>query len=267
MIVMLSNLLYIGLILITAIAGCLVNSLSKSGAAAAVFVGLSVLFGFKLPGLLLLGVFFGSSSFWSKFKASKKKKIEEKLQKGNTRDWQQVLANGGPASIVAWIHFFIPSDIWLFVFAVSIAAATSDTWASEIGVLSKRRPFHILSIKSVERGTSGAVSLLGNVAAFCGAGLIAACTVFLFGLPLFPWLLLVTVFGFLGNLIDTLLGALIQARYRCPKCGLETEKTIHCGLSTRLIKGTRLFNNDVVNVSAITLASLCALVSFKILHS
>ncbi|RFU61891.1 DUF92 domain-containing protein [Bacillus sp. V59.32b] len=264
---MLSNLLYIVLIIVTAIGGYLVKSLSKSGAAATMLVGLSVVLSFQLPGLLLLGVFFASSSFWSKFKASRKKKIEEKLQKGDRRDWQQVLANGGMAVIASWLHLFDPSEIWILVFIVSIAAANSDTWASEIGVLSKKSPFYILSFRRVERGTSGAVSFLGTIAAFLGAGLISAFSVTLFEFPWAPWLLLITIFGFLGNIIDTLLGALIQARFRCVKCGLETEKKFHCGENTILIKGARFFDNDIVNFSAITLASLLALISFKVFNS
>ncbi|WP_230130503.1 DUF92 domain-containing protein [Bacillus sp. CECT 9360] len=265
---MISNITYIVLIIGTAIGGYLVKALSKSGAAATMLVGLSVVLSFQLPGLLLLGVFFASSSFWSKFKAgSRKKKIEEKLQKGDRRDWQQVLANGGIAVIASWIHLFNPSGIWLFAFIVSIAAANSDTWASEIGVLSKKSPFYILSFKRVERGTSGAVSLLGTIAAFLGAGLISAFSVTLFEWAWTPWLLLITLFGFLGNIIDTLLGALIQARFHCVKCGLETEKKSHCGENTILIKGARLFDNDVVNFSAITLASLFALISFKVFNS
>jgi uncharacterized protein (TIGR00297 family) len=265
MFVMLSKILYLGFILVTAVGGYLVKSLSKSGAAATVIVGLSVMLGFQLPGLLLVGVFFASSSFWSKYKASRKKKVEDMLQKGNARDWQQVLANGGVAVIVSLIHFIHPSELSLLAFIVSIAAANSDTWASEIGVLSKQRPFYILNFKPVERGTSGAVSFLGTAAAVFGAGLIAVFSLLLFGLPLFPWLFLVTFFGFLGNIIDTLLGAVIQAGYRCVNCGLETERTVHCGESTRLMKGNIVFNNDVINVSAIILAVLSALISGMVL--
>lgn len=264
MFAMLSNIVYIGFILITAAGGYLVKSLSKSGAAATVLVGLSVVVAFKLPGLLLLGIFFASSSFWSKFKASKKRSVEEKLQKGDARDWQQVFANGGVAAVAGWIHYFNPSELWLFAFIVSIAAANSDTWASEIGVLSKQRPYYIFNLQPAEKGTSGAVSLLGTAAAFFGAGLIAASSVFLFELPWHPFLLFVTLFGFLGNLIDTLLGAGIQARFRCRVCGLETEKTVHCHESTMLIKGGRWINNDVINILAVTLACLSAILSFRI---
>lgn len=264
LIAMVSNFVYIVFIIVAALGGYLVKALSKSGAAAAMLVGLSVGLSFRLPGLLLLGVFFASSSFWSKFKASRKIKVEEKLEKGDRRDWKQVIANGGLAMIVSSIHFFSPSDLWLFAFIVSIAAANSDTWASEIGVLSKKRPFYILGFKRVERGTSGAVSLLGTTAAFFGAGSIAAFSVPFFQLPWKPWILLITVFGFLGNIMDTLLGALMQARYRCVECGLVTEKKFHCGNHTLLIKGARLLDNDIVNFTAITLSSLCALVSFKV---
>ena len=63
-----------------------------------------------------------------------------------------------------------------------MAAANSDTWASEIGSMSKGKPISVKTFKRAERGTSGAVSLLGTFAAVVGSFLIALPSYFLFDL-------------------------------------------------------------------------------------
>lgn len=91
---MIESLLIAIVIIVGAISGYYLKSLTLSGAIAAILVGLSVNAGFGLNGLALIGAFFVSSNYWSKYKSSVKREIEEKLAKGGTRDWLQVLANG-----------------------------------------------------------------------------------------------------------------------------------------------------------------------------
>lgn len=45
----------------------------------------------------------------------------------------------------------------------ALAAATADTWATEIGAFSPRNPRHILSFQEVTKGSSGGVTLLGTL--------------------------------------------------------------------------------------------------------
>ncbi|MFC0043225.1 DUF92 domain-containing protein [Metabacillus iocasae] len=243
-------------IILVALFGYLVHSLSGSGAVAAALVGISIYIGYEIEGLIVLGVFFGTSTLWSKYKREKKRDLTEKVEKGDRRDWIQVFANGGIAALISICYAFSGWSSLVYLFLISLAAANSDTWASEIGSLSKRAPFFILSFKRVEKGTSGAVSLLGTCAALAGSFVIGYIGYLLFEPIHFYSLLFVTLFGFLGNLFDTLLGATIQVVYRCSVCSIKTERTLHCGITTVKEKGWTFFNNDVVNVTAIILSTV-----------
>ncbi|TDL77187.1 DUF92 domain-containing protein [Rhodococcus qingshengii] len=256
---MIQNLIIISIIILGGFAGYRERSLSSSGANAAVAVGVAVYFGFGLKGLFLLGLFFATSSFWSKYKSSAKKDIEEKLAKGTTRDWRQVLANGGCAALLSIIYYFQQDMIWLIGFVVCLASSNSDTWASEIGTLSKRKPVYIRTFKPIEKGTSGAISLLGTAAALFGSMLITFAGAWLFRLGIFHFLI-IFLFGFLGNVIDTLFGAYYQQVYICTKCGIETEKKVHCKTSTKRIKGYHLVDNDMVNFLSGFIAALLAMI-------
>ncbi|MGG3470000.1 DUF92 domain-containing protein [Neobacillus pocheonensis] len=251
---MMEAVLISGMIIIASFVGYKDRSLTKSGAFAAIFVGLAVYLGFGVKGLILLGTFFASSSSWSKYKSSDKRKIEEKLAKGATRDWRQVAANGGAAALFSIIYYFHHVELWLIGFVVCLASANSDTWASEIGSLSKNNPIYIRTFKRIEKGTSGAISLLGSSAALGGSLLISLISMWFFQLTIFESSI-VFLLGFLGNIIDTLIGAFYQQEFKCKKCGIQTEKRVHCGLTTTRTKGFPFVDNDMVNfISGLTAA-------------
>lgn len=229
--------------------------LTLSGALAAFLLG-AVTFG--LGGLgwaLVLIAFFASSSGLSLLFKKRKKTAESMYSKGDRRDAAQVLANGGVAGLFVLLSLVLP-NAWLpwAGFCAALAAANADTWATEIGVLNPRKPILIHTGKLVEPGTSGAVSVVGTLASTAGAFLIA-----LLGWILRPdgwsdlngfWLiLLITLCGLAGSLVDSLLGASFQAIYYCDACQKETEKSpLHgCGTETRLIRGRKWMDNDWVN--------------------
>lgn len=241
--------------------GYLLKSLSFSGAIAAIFVGMAIFAGYGVKGLILLGVFFATSSFWSKYKASSKSRLEEKLAKGARRDWRQVAANGGGAALFSMLCFIHYDKAWLIGFIVCLASANSDTWASEIGSLSKKNPIDVRSLNRVEKGTSGAISLLGSTAALFGSLFISISSLMLFQLNIF-YVVMVFLFGFLGNVLDTFIGAYYQQLYRCHECGMETEKIFHCQRPTRRIKGIAFVDNDMVNFLSGFLAAILAIVVF-----
>ncbi|WP_347549603.1 DUF92 domain-containing protein [Pseudalkalibacillus hwajinpoensis] len=244
--------IYFVLSAITGFAGYKAKSLTAGGAITAAIVGSAIAYGFGWKGLLLLGVFFVSSSLWSKYKVKQKEAVEQIVEKGAARDHYQVLANGGAAAFAGiWMGLY--PNYWLAVFFLAaLATSNADTWASELGVLSKRLPLHILKLKLVPAGTSGAVSVLGLLSSLMGALLIGSLGAVLFEKSLLL-LVSVTFGGFLGCLVDTFLGGLIQEEFRCQVCGIKTERHVHCGMKTVKIKGLSGLNNDVVNfLSSIT---------------
>ncbi|SFA96197.1 MULTISPECIES: DUF92 domain-containing protein [unclassified Bacillus (in: firmicutes)] len=248
-------------ILIISFLGYLTHSLTISGSISAIIVGSCVYIGFGVPGLILLGTFFATSTFWSKYKSAKKKSIEEKLEKDGKRDWQQVAANGGAAAAISLIQFINPNNVWLVLFCIAIASANSDTWASEIGSLSRKKPIFIKNLKRVEKGTSGAISLLGTSSAVMGSFLIAIVGKWVFNLHSTKDLWIVFVFGFLGNMIDTIIGAYFQQTYQCTVCGIETEKKSHCGKRNVRLSGYLIIDNDFVNFLSGLLSMLLAYIS------
>jgi uncharacterized protein (TIGR00297 family) len=229
--------------------------LTKSGTLAAFLLG-SVVFG--LGGLtwsIVLMVFFLSSSGLSYAFKSQKAAAEEQYAKGSVRDSRQVLANGGLAGLFVILSLLIPqSSIPWLGFCASLAAANADTWATELGSLSKKKPVLISTFKPVESGTSGAVSLVGLTASFLGAFVIAAAGIIFVpaGSTIEPWLFLiaVTLGGFAGSLADSWIGATLQAIYYCPQCSRDTEKHPRhgCGTETRLLRGRYWMTNDTVNL-------------------
>jgi uncharacterized protein (TIGR00297 family) len=261
---MTGNLLMIFIIFLACFLALKERFLTVSGSAAAFVVGLAVFYGFGLNGFILLGIFFVSSSLWSKFKSSQKAILEDKLEKGATRDYRQVLANGGTAALFGIIQSFDESSMWIIAFAVALASANSDTWASEIGSLSRNDPIDIRTFTRIDRGTSGAISLLGSFAALAGSLLIALSGYWLFHLHVIG-LFFIFLFGFLGNVIDTILGAFYQQKYQCRNCGLVTEKKVHCHVPTIRIKGLTFVDNDMVNFLAGFIAAALAVVGVILL--
>jgi uncharacterized protein (TIGR00297 family) len=226
------------------------GSLSKSGAWGALVEGTLI---FGLGGwqwaILLLGFFISSSALTRLF-GKKKAALDEKFEKGGRRDIGQVLANGGIAAAFATLHFFFPEAAWTWAgFAASMAAVNADTWATELGVLNPTPPRLITNGQPVEKGTSGGISVYGTLAATGGAAFIAVLAILVTPSPLLFFVFIILA-GLLGALFDSLLGATVQAIYRCPQCDKETEKhPLHkCGTPTVQIRGWKWLNNDLVNV-------------------
>lgn len=247
------------------------HSLSKSGALAACLLG-TVIFGLGgVPWAILLLAFFISSSLLSRFSKKRKAAFNEKFSKGSQRDFSQVAANGGIAGLCVLVSLLFPhSNLPWFAFAATLAAVNADTWATELGVLGRGQPRLITSGALVEKGTSGGVSWFGTLSAALGAVFIALPAVLLWPGGLLThgiwaallWLFGITVAGLAGSLVDSLLGATLQAIYYCPSCRKETERhPLHsCSTPTSQVRGLRWLNNDWVNTICAASGAMLALV-------
>ncbi|MDI7277084.1 MAG: DUF92 domain-containing protein [Anaerolineae bacterium] len=266
--------LLIGLLLSVAVAwlGYRLNSLSEQGMYGAIAVG-TLTFGFGgWPWGLLLVAFFVTSSVLSRYRFAEKRAATTHFAKTGRRDLGQVLANGGLGALLAlWYGLSGGAHLLLFfAFAGAMAAVNADTWATELGVLSRRKPRLITSGERVEPGASGAVSKLGLIASLAGAWLIGflglAFQVIdgrIDGIPhtgRLVWLpLAAAVGGMVGSLVDSLLGATLQAIYYCPHCGKETEQPVHrCGRQPIYVRGLHWLDNDWVNLFSSVAGALVA---------
>lgn len=227
------------------------HTLNKSGAVGAFILG-SFLYGLAEWVLLVpVLVFFILSSALSKL-AERNKQPKSEQEKGSNRDIIQVYANAGIPLIMGlcWFLSGFEDPIWFYAFLGALAAATADTWETEIGSFALRQPRHILNFKQVPRGYSGGVTLMGTLGGFFGAFIIVWSGSWLYsdGIDL-QMMLLIALAGFLGSIVDSILGATIQGKFVCVVCGKHTEKHVHCGQATTHIAGWGKMDNDWVNMA------------------
>ncbi len=205
-------------------------------------------------------VFFIASSLLSKYGKSRKRRFELMFDKSDKRDAGQVAANGGIAGIIILVWYLFPERTELYLFYLgAIAAVTADTWGTEIGTLMKGKPRSIVTFKTVEPGTSGGVSAAGLAGGIAGALLIVLSASMVRSDLLSVFNIAAVVFaGFAGSIVDSILGATLQAQYQTPE-GKRTERAIVNGMPTQLILGYRWMTNDIVNW-------LCALSGAAIMY-
>ena len=170
---------------------------------------------------------------------------------GQPRDALQVFCNGGIYALLAMANDF-HAHLWM---AISICTATCDTWASEIGMYARWSTINIATLRRASPGLSGGISSAGTLGGLGGAMLMGMfiCTI-LFGhdpepgwhVPVINFVLLFgaslwySAFAMGGMLLDSLLGALLQAKYDDGNGPRDA--------GTRQISGLRWMTNDAVNL-------------------
>ncbi|NQV42229.1 MAG: DUF92 domain-containing protein [Candidatus Marinimicrobia bacterium] len=227
------------------------KALSVSGGLGAFLLGVFMFGMGSWHTMLPLIGFFVLSSILSKI-ADRPSKKDIISSKGSQRDIVQVYANGGIPLIftIVWYLTSFSSDWLYWAFLASLASATADTWETEIGSFSNSLPLNILTWKRVPKGFSGGISLLGTLGGVVGAGIIVSIAAFM-GFIQWDLILIVMIIcaGFLGSIMDSILGASIQAKFQCDVCGKATERVSHCHEETKHISGLLWLDNDWVNVA------------------
>ncbi len=233
------------LMLLTALISIRHKLLSLSGVIAAVVVGTLVTYIAGLSGLVILLFFFLSSAVISHVVPDTARMKTQK--KGSLRDGMQVFANGFPCLVALFLYRFTPYEtVSLIMFSSAVAEAVADTWAGEIGTLSKHDPVSIITFTRTPKGISGGVSLLGTAASLLGAFLVALLAVGCYILPLLS-IAIITISGALGALFDSLLGATVQVHYR-EEDGSLSEHRERNGKKNERARGIPFIDNDAVNL-------------------
>lgn len=220
------------------------RALTASGAVAAFVVGGCVFSFGGIEAAVILIAFFVSGSLLSK--------LNPQTKQTSGRDWRQVVSNGLAPVIGVLLTTFLPiiREQATMFFLASLATTAADTWATEIGTRYGKRVFNIFSFREMQKGLSGGVSLVGLFASVLGAMFIAL-------LPLLPFwqgekmcgLVLVNIFpvvviaGVIGALIDSILGATLQAKYE--KDGIYIEENLP---GSTKVSGFSFIDNNAVNL-------------------
>ena len=228
--------------------------LTLDGMIAAAFVGGAVFAGSGWPGGLLLALFFVSGSILTQL--NRRRGLGAIDTDRPARNARQVLANGAWAGAGAMLISWRPETGWALLTG-ALAAAQSDTWATELGAHSRANPHLVTNGRTVPRGTSGAISLLGTAAGFIGAGATGAVAMAT-GIP-GRTAVSGVIGGGVGMLADSILGATVQGRFFCDPCGRPSERATHvCGQPTRQTGGWKWLDNDGVNLIATGAGGSCA---------
>ncbi len=240
-------------------AGYFNRSIDLSGFIAGLLVGVIFVLGGGLPATFMLITFFLVGSAFTKYKYGLKEELGAAELKGGARTWRNVAANLFFPTFMLLIHSLTSWEPAMLAFVSSLAGALSDTLGSEIGVLSADPPIMIHTMRRVPPGTSGAVSTLGTLASLIGAVLIAieAFSFSMIGIIQLP---LTVALGFSCSLIDSLLGALLQVRYKCIEDNRIVEDPSLCNGGARPVRGVRWLDNHAVNLTSTGVIALISIV-------
>jgi len=261
-------LLSLSVVVLFALAAILLKALDARGFLASVAVGYSIVIGGGWSWFIVVAVFFALGVGFTWFKYEHKRKIGTAQEEGGARNWPNILANGGAASVFALAELFIGGYYFAALFLGSISAAASDTVATELGLLSNSRPRLLTRIRSpVAPGTSGGVTPLGFVGAFF-ASLVIGVMAVIFGIlsGLIP-LAAAILGGLAGSGADSLYGATIQRKGYCVICGRQAETLKHCGENTRRTSGAPFVENNVVNLLGTLTGALASLATTVLLST
>tara|TARA_B100002052_G_scaffold105228_1_gene96979 strand:- start:440 stop:1207 length:768 start_codon:yes stop_codon:yes gene_type:complete len=212
-------LISVALVMILMVISRIRKILNESGTWAAAIMGLVVAIGGHWTWLVTLLAFLSAGFFVTRWRYDEKKEMGFNEGEDGERDWTNVISNGGVPMLVS-LYAFMTED-WqelLPIFVASVAVATSDTFASEVGCLDKR-VYMITTLKKCEPGLNGGFSPNGQIAALVGAlliSLVATALGILVGAEALSspveFIVSISIIGFLGCQVDSLLGALLENR-------------------------------------------------------
>lgn len=165
-------------------------------------------------GVAMMSLFFIMGSAATSWQKHKKQPFATSAETKNGRSVLQVLANAGAAGIAGIVILFYPSLTYLMLpaMAAAFASASADTLSSELGTVYGKRFFNIVSFRPDRCGMDGVISLEGTVIGIGGSCIIAAIYALGYGWNINFYFIVIA--GTIGNLTDSILGAVLERKGR-----------------------------------------------------
>jgi len=246
------------------------KAIDRRGFLASLAVGYPIILAGGWTWFVIVATFFVLGVAFTWYRYEYKKSLGSAQEKGGTRNWPNILANGGVASLLGIGELLGGGLTFSVLYVGAVSAAASDTVATELGLLNKAPPRLITDLrKSVSPGTSGGVSpmgLAGTLLASALIGVVAAMLGVVGGLSAPLVVIVTTAGGAIGSLADSVAGATIQRKSFCVVCGKPSENLEHCGEPTRYASGVKFVDNHVVNVIATVFGALGAIGFYLLLR-
>jgi len=185
---------------------------------------------------VVIYLLFGSLVTKIGFKFKKEKGIAEK--RGGRRGPENVWGSAATGLFLAMMTKFNAANVVFFKigFAASFAAKLADTFGSEIGKRFGKDTYLITSLKKVDRGTEGGISVEGTLASALGSLFMTFIMLLLSIISTKSHFMIVAVSGFLATLSESIIGAKFQNKYK--------------------------LSNEMVNAIQTSIASIFAIFSF-----
>ena len=229
--------------------------LRADGAVAALLLGWLMLVSPSPQWVIPALVFFVIGSILSK--------LPPRSGPSSSRNAIQVLANGGVPVFFLCVYFQTGITAFLVGSVSGFGAALSDTASSEIGSRLRHHTYDIVRWRAVPSGLSGGISWSGTLTGLGFAVVMAFVVVAIQGVWNTGLFAVVIVAGFAGNLIDSMLGSLVQAKYLGPDLGKWSDDPVNQNDEPQ--RGVKWITNDVVNLLAVFFACLLGFLIYKAL--
>jgi uncharacterized protein (TIGR00297 family) len=204
---------------VLAMTGFALRSVDVSGAVAGWILGCVIVIGGGPPMYVALLAFFILGTLATKLGYARKARAGLAQEGGGRRGAAHAFANVGVAAICAVACWRGLGLVPLFMGIAALATAAADTTASEIGQLFGKRAFLPLTLRRVEPGTEGAISLEGTLAGLIAASIVAVAATAVAEHHFRPGftgnividrthvVLVITACAFLGSWIESILGS------------------------------------------------------------
>lgn len=172
--------------------------------------------------------------------------VKDRDEKDGPRTIYQMISNVLTCTLCAVLYYYKRNDMFIVMYYAVLGGSLADTLASSIGRLSKGSNFDPLTFKKMRKGESGAISTLGIAASIIGGMIIGGIHYYSGGWA-YEYIIII-IMSTLGSYVDSVMGAYLQGKYKCPKCKKDVEVDRHCGRKAKLVNGYAFMTNDTVNL-------------------